>query len=77
MKNIKPLLVSGIACAAAATAATVGLAAPASAAPLYSKGFQVYNYVPTGLGYSVTLTSYRRRHELRGSANASQESGNG
>ena len=55
MKNIKSLLVSGIGCAVVATATTIGLAAPASAAPLYSKGFQVYNYVPTGLDYTVQL----------------------
>jgi hypothetical protein len=31
------------------------LSAPASAAPLYSRGFQVYNYVPYGLDYTVEL----------------------
>ena len=57
MGKVTPLFVSGMVCAIAAVAATVGFAAPATAAPLYSKGFQVYNYVPDGLGYTVTLSS--------------------
>ena len=57
MKNTRSLILSGIVCAVAVFATTVGATAPASAAPLSSKGFWIYNYVPSGLNYTTTLTS--------------------